>query len=74
MFRPESPAQPVQKPRLYLIPSTFGEEYDPEFSPKPTSSTELPDINELTFQLFTMSLKFGLDAEPHHKSRLCVII
>jgi hypothetical protein len=50
MFRPESPAQPVQKPRLYLIPSTFGEEYDPEFAPKPTSSTELPDINELTFQ------------------------
>jgi hypothetical protein len=50
MFRPESPAQPVQKPRLYLIPSTFGEEYDPEFAPKPTSSAELPDINELTFQ------------------------
>ena len=50
MFRPESPAQHVQKPRLYLTPSTFGEEYDPEFAPKPTSATDLPDINELTFQ------------------------
>ena len=59
MFRPESPVQPVQKPRLYLTPSTFGEEYDPEFAPKPTSATDLPDIN---------------DAEPHHKSRLCATI
>jgi len=50
MFRPESPTRHVQKPRLYLIPSTFGEEYDPEFAPKPTSSAELPNINELTFQ------------------------
>ena len=50
MFRPASPVQPVQKPRLYLTPSTFGEEYDPEFAPKPTSATDLPDINELTFQ------------------------
>ena len=50
MFRPESPVQPLQKPRLYLTPSAFGEEYDPEFAPKPTSATDLPDINELTIQ------------------------
>jgi len=50
MFRPETPVQPVQKPRLYLTPSTFGEEYDADFAPKPTSATELPEINELTFQ------------------------
>jgi Family of unknown function (DUF6459) len=50
MFRPESPVLPVQKPRLYLIPSTFGEEYDAEFAPKPTSASDLPDIRELIFQ------------------------
>jgi hypothetical protein len=49
MFRPESPAQPIQKPRLYLLPSTFGEEYDADFAPMPTSATELPEINETTF-------------------------
>ncbi len=50
MFRPELPTPPVQKPRLYLVASTFGEEYDAEFAPEPTSAADLPDINDLTFQ------------------------
>jgi len=50
MFRPALPIPVMQEPRLYLVASTFGEEYDPEFAPKPTSSTDLPDINELIFQ------------------------
>jgi hypothetical protein len=50
MFRPELPAPATQKPRLYLVASTFGEEYDAEFAPKPTSAADLPDIHELTFQ------------------------
>ena len=48
MFRPELPAAPAKKSRLYLAPSTFGEEYDPEFAPEPTSAEDLPDIKELT--------------------------
>jgi hypothetical protein len=48
MFRPESPAPVIQKARLYLVASTFGEEFDAEFAPKPTSAIDLPDINELT--------------------------
>ena len=47
MFRPELPASPPKKSRLYLAPSTFGEEYDPEFGPEPTSAKDLPDITEL---------------------------
>lgn len=50
MFRPTQPDVPAQKPRLYLVPSAFGEEYDAEFAPEPTSAADLPDINELTFQ------------------------
>jgi len=50
MFRPELATPVIQKPRLYLIPSTFGEEYDAEFAPKPTSACDLPDIRQLTFQ------------------------
>jgi hypothetical protein len=50
MFRPETPIRPVQKPRLYLTPSTFGEEYDADFAPKPTSALDLPEINELTLR------------------------
>lgn len=50
MFRPKLPAPAKQKPRLYLVASTFGEEYDAGFAPEPTSATDLPDIHELTFQ------------------------
>ena len=50
MFRPEVPALVLKKPRLYLVASTFGEEYEEDFAPKPTSATDLPDIHELTFQ------------------------
>jgi len=50
MFRPELPTPSVQKPRLYLVASTFGEEYDAEFAPEPTSAADLPDIRELISQ------------------------
>jgi len=50
MFRPEQADVPAQKPRLYLVASTFGEEFDTEFAPEPTSAADLPDIEELTFQ------------------------
>jgi hypothetical protein len=50
MFRPELADLPLKKSRLYLAPSTFGEEYDPEFAPEPTSAEDLPDITELMSQ------------------------
>ena len=50
MFRPVLPAPPIQKPRLYLVASTFGEEFDAEFAPEPTSAADLPDINEVVLK------------------------
>jgi len=50
MFRPEMPETITKKPRLYLVPSTFGEDYDAEFAPEPTSAADLPDIRELISQ------------------------
>ena len=47
MFRPPKIQAPPKKPRLYLVASTFGEEYDAEFAPEPTSASDLPDIDEL---------------------------
>ena len=47
MFRPVTVPEPLKKPRLYLIASTFGEDFDPEFSPEPTSASDLPDIQTL---------------------------
>ncbi|CAN2184473.1 hypothetical protein MCEMRE191_00368 [Candidatus Nanopelagicaceae bacterium] len=48
MFRPAASIFAPRKPKLYLVPSTFGEEYDAEFAPEPTSAADLPDITELT--------------------------
>lgn len=48
MFRPAASIVAPRKPKLYLVPSTFGEEYDAEFAPEPTSAADLPDITELT--------------------------
>jgi len=33
MFRPAESILPPQKPKLYLVPSTFGEEFEAEFAP-----------------------------------------
>ena len=41
---------PEQRARLYLIPSTFGEEFEPGFEPIPTSATELPDLHTWTMK------------------------
>ena len=47
IFKPEPVIHGSKKPRLYLIPSTFGEEFDAEFAPQPTSAIELPKIEPL---------------------------
>ncbi len=41
---------PVQSARLYLIPSNFGEEYEPGFEPVPTSASELPELHTWTMK------------------------
>ncbi len=43
-FFPEREVAP-QKARLYLAPSTFGEVFDKDEQPRPTSASELPGIH-----------------------------
>ena len=50
IFKPAPKIEEIKKPRLYLVPSTFGEEFDSEFAPQPTSSSQLPDIQPLLSQ------------------------
>ena len=39
----------VIKPRkLYLVPTSHGETYDPDFAPNPSPLTELPNIERWT--------------------------
>jgi hypothetical protein len=46
---------PTQSARLYLVPSNFGEEYEPGFEPVPTSASELPELH-------TWTMKFAVSA------------
>ena len=41
---------PVQSARMYLVPSNFGEEYEPGFEPVPTSASELPELHTWTMK------------------------
>ena len=50
MFRPAPQVKADKKPRLYLVPSTFGEEFDAGFAPQPTSAASLPEIKPLIHQ------------------------
>lgn len=50
IFKPEPVIQVAKKPRLYVVPSNFGEEFDAQFAPQPTSASELPDLEPLLMQ------------------------
>ena len=41
---------PEQSAKLYLIPTSFGEEYEPGFEPVPTSANELPELHSWTMK------------------------
>jgi hypothetical protein len=57
IFRPAPAVVEIKKPRLYLVPSTFGEEFDSDFAPQPTSASELPDIHPLILQFIHNTLE-----------------
>lgn len=63
-------SEPGIKRRLFLIPSDFGEEFDPNFSPTPTPQEELPEISSWVRQ-FTVRLLEILSARrsPHQLAR-----
>lgn len=44
IFRPQPLLKPNLPSKLYLLPSRFGEEFDPDFSPEPTSAMNLPEL------------------------------
>ena len=54
LFNPH-PEVPVQKPRLYLSPSTFGETFERDDAPKVTSSQSLPELSRWV-SIFTINL------------------
>jgi hypothetical protein len=54
IFKPAPKIEEVKKPRLYLVPSTFGGEFTILNSlPQPTSASELPDIQPFAVSVYS---------------------
>ena len=50
LFAPPTQEKFEQKAKLFLVPSTFGEDLEPDEMPIPTSASELPDIHTWTMK------------------------
>jgi len=50
IFAPPAREVPAQKAKLYLVPSTFGEELEADEMPIPTSASELPELHAWTMK------------------------
>jgi hypothetical protein len=44
IFRPQPLNDSITPSKLYLVPSRFDDEFDPDFAPEPTSASELPEL------------------------------
>ena len=48
---------PAQKAKLYITPSTFGESYDEDDQPQPTSAADLPELHAWTMRFAVAALE-----------------
>jgi len=62
----------TQGPLLYSIPTNFGEDYDPEFAPQPTSASDLPELRIWTLKFATSVLEiWAAKRQPAQLARWC---
>jgi len=57
LFSQPTPQKYEQKAMLYLVPSTFGEDLEPDEMPTPTSASVLPDIHAWTMKFIVSVLE-----------------
>jgi hypothetical protein len=48
IFRPQPLTTQLKPSKLYLVPSRFDDEFDPDFAPEPTSARDLPELGVWT--------------------------
>jgi len=72
IFRPQSTPFEERKSKLYLVPSLFDDEFDPEFAPEPTSSKDLPELNQWSLNFARNVLEiFAGRRQPSQLNRAC---
>ena len=72
LYRQETPRVSEQRPMLYSIPTQFGEDFDPEFAPRPTSTSDLPELHAWTLKFATSVLEiWAAKRQPGQLARWC---
>lgn len=62
----------AQKAMLFTTPSCFGENYDPDFAPQPTSASELPELHTWTLKFVVSVLEIWAGKrQPAQLSHWC---
>lgn len=68
----ESRNDPGIKRKLFIIPTYFGEEFDPNFAPIPTPQDQLPEIKEWSRQFLIRLIEISATRRsPHQLARWC---
>ena len=57
LFAPPTQVIPPQVAKLYLVPSTFDEEIEPDEMPIPSSATDLPELHHWTMKFIVSVLE-----------------
>ena len=69
---PTEPITLVESRKLYLVPSTFGDEFDHDFAPQPSPLEELPDIEPWLKKFIVSLLEIWVGQRaPQQLSRWC---
>lgn len=72
IFRPTPAVEYKQSAKLYLVPTPFGDEYDPDFAPVPTSASELPELHTWTMRFAVSILEIWAGRRsPSQVTRMC---
>ena len=64
LFRSPTPDPEPQKAKLYLIPKSYGDEFDPDFAPIPTSASELPELGNWVLKYAVSALEIWAGKRP----------
>ncbi len=72
LYRHTKPEYIERAPLLYTATSTFGEEFDPEFAPQPTSANDLPELKAWTMKFSASVLEiWAAKRQPAQLARWC---
>ena len=72
LYRRSTPEYVAPAPLLYSLTSTFGEEFESDFAPQPTSANQLPELEPWTLKFAVSVLDIWAGKrQPNQLARWC---